>query len=240
MPTREELTQLQSLPLEVKIKKTEQRIKEWVDHWGEDGVYISFSGGKDSTVLLDIARRLYPNLKALFVDTGLEFPEIRNFVRTYNNVDWLKPKKNFRQVVLEDGYPFISKEVSECVYGARRFLKYVLNGGLGRPKYDYTPSALDIIKDEHERLAGGGKGTHYYCYETSHLLGTCRQFSKSADDSGGGQITSIANSEEVANILNQSKGEYSTLATTERCIRKNAISFSWMLRLKFLQSVAIS
>ncbi len=169
MPTRDELTQLQSLPLEVKIKKTEQRIREWVDHWGEDGVYISFSGGKDSTVLLDIARRLYPDLKAVFVDTGLEFPEIRNFVKTYNNVDWLKPKKNFRQVVLEDGYPFISKEVSECVYGARRFLKYVLNGG--RPKYDYSyrrltgtgeyskfsesPSNLDIIKDAHERLAGG-------------------------------------------------------------------------------------
>lgn len=60
MPTREELKQMQSLPLEVKVLKTKARIKEWVDFYGEDNVAVSFSGGKDSTVLLDIVRQDYP------------------------------------------------------------------------------------------------------------------------------------------------------------------------------------
>ena len=120
--TISDLYQMQSLSLSSKITMTRQRIRSWVDEYGLDGVYVSFSGGKDSTVLLDIARKDYPNMKAVFVDTGLEYPEIREFVKTFDNVDWIKPKMNFRQVIEKYGYPFISKEVAECVYGAKRFL----------------------------------------------------------------------------------------------------------------------
>lgn len=118
-----DLWQMQSLPLSAKIQMTKLRIQQWVDEYGEDGVYVSFSGGKDSTVLLDIARKMFPNIKAVFVDTGLEYPEVRNFVKSFENVDWLKPKMNFKQVIEKYGYPFISKEVSECVDGARRYIK---------------------------------------------------------------------------------------------------------------------
>ena len=121
--TTTDLHQMQALPLTAKIQMTRRRIEEWVNEYGEDGVYVSFSGGKDSTVLLDIARKDYPDIKAAFVDTGLEYPEIREFVKTFSNVDWLRPKKNFKQVIEEYGYPFISKEVSECVDGARRYVK---------------------------------------------------------------------------------------------------------------------
>lgn len=117
-----DLYQMQSLPLDAKIRMTERRIIEWVEKYGLENVYISFSGGKDSTVLLHIARRLYPGIKAVFVDTGLEYPEIRLFVKQFNNVDWLRPKTTFKQVIEKYGYPFISKEVSECVAGARKFL----------------------------------------------------------------------------------------------------------------------
>lgn len=61
-----DLRQMQSLPLDAKIKMTQMRIKEWVDEYGEDSVYISFSGGKDSTVLLDIVRKDYPNIETVF------------------------------------------------------------------------------------------------------------------------------------------------------------------------------
>ena len=46
--TSGELKQYQSLSLESKIHISASRIKAWIKEYGEDGVYISFSGGKDS------------------------------------------------------------------------------------------------------------------------------------------------------------------------------------------------
>lgn len=140
-----ELKQLQALPLEVKVKKTELRIKEWVDAFGIDGVYVSFSGGKDSTVLLTICRNLYPDIKAVFVDTGLEYPEIRDFVRTWDNVEWLKPKMNFKKVIETYGYPFISKEVSQQVYEVRRY---------GRERAKWAMNKFDPNSEYNKRYNG--------------------------------------------------------------------------------------
>ena len=120
--TVQDLKQMQALPLNIKIRMTEQRIRDWVNEYGESGVYISFSGGKDSTVLLDIARNLYPGLKAMFVDVPTQYPELKEFVLTFPNVDIVKPKIGFPKVCEKYGFPLISKEVSECVYGARRYL----------------------------------------------------------------------------------------------------------------------
>ena len=75
-----DLWQMQSLPLEAKIRMTKYRIRQWVEYYGEDGVYVSFSGGKDSTVLLDLVRQMYSNVTAVFVDTGLEYQRVcQNF-----------------------------------------------------------------------------------------------------------------------------------------------------------------
>lgn len=43
-----DLHQLQALPLSVKIKKTEYRIREWAGHYGKNGIFLAFSGGKDN------------------------------------------------------------------------------------------------------------------------------------------------------------------------------------------------
>ena len=120
--TKGDLQQMQSLPLSVKILMTKRRIREWYDYW--DGqVYVSFSGGKDSTVLLHIAREIYPDIEAVFVNTGLEYPEIQQFVKTFDNVTILRPKMRFDEVIKKYGYPIISKEVSECIYQGRLALK---------------------------------------------------------------------------------------------------------------------
>lgn len=131
MPTSDELKILQELPLELKIKRTQQRIREFVDHFGVDGVYVSFSGGKDSTALLHIVRQLYPDTRGVFSDTGLEYPEIREFVKTFKNIDWIKPKLRFKEVVKKYGYPFISKEVSKDVHYARTHRRLVEEKGIG-------------------------------------------------------------------------------------------------------------
>lgn len=117
--TIDDLRMMQALPLSIKVRMTETRIRQWVDYYGEGGVYVSFSGGKDSTVLLDIVRGLYPDIPAVFVNTGLEYPEIQAFVKTFDNVEILRPKMRFDEVIRKYGYPFISKEISQDIYYAR-------------------------------------------------------------------------------------------------------------------------
>lgn len=106
--------QRQSIPLEGKILFSRKRIEEWYRHW-DGNVYVSFSGGKDSTVLLHLVRSLYPEVPAVFVDTGLEYPEIRDFVKTIPNVTWLRPKIPFPEVISKYGYPVVSKENSQKI-----------------------------------------------------------------------------------------------------------------------------
>lgn len=113
------LQQMQSVPLDMKIKMTKTRIRDWYEYYGGN-VYVSFSGGKDSTVLLHIARELYPDIPAVFVDTGLEYPEIRQFVKSVENVETLYPEKTFFEVVAEYGYPVIGKDVAKIIYYARK------------------------------------------------------------------------------------------------------------------------
>ena len=108
-----EIKQKQSLPLSAKINMTERRIREWYNHWNGD-VYVSFSGGKDSTVLLHIARQLYPDIKAVYFNTP-DFPEIKSFVRSSNDIIWVNPKKSFVEIINHWGYPVISKDQSHFI-----------------------------------------------------------------------------------------------------------------------------
>ena len=114
-----ELKLMQNYPLDIKIAKTKNRIREFYEYFGGE-VYIAFSGGNDSLVMLHIIRSLYHDVPAVFVDTGVEFPEVRKFVKSFDNVVILKPEKNFSQIINECGYPVISKDVSNSIRLARK------------------------------------------------------------------------------------------------------------------------
>ena len=186
--TLQELYQYQSLSLDSKIRMTIQRIQGWIDEFGEDGVAISFSGGKDSTVLMDIIRNRmgYKNIPAVFVDVPTQYPELKQFALTWDNVEVLKPKISFMEVCEKYGFPLISKEVSECVYGARKYLTKVLeqmhnsetdrqtdrqteipyaywyNRVTGQGKYqkkENIPSNAEILENAHLESIRGGQGT---------------------------------------------------------------------------------
>lgn len=131
-------------------------------------IYVSYSGGKDSTVLLHLVRRLYPDTPAIFIDTGLEYPEIREFVKTVDNVLVLYPVKyerkgrkyirtNFKQVLKENGYPIISKEISQVIEEARR------NAITG--KYSYRIKRLNG-----ELLDKNGNKSIYNCEKWKFLM----------------------------------------------------------------------
>lgn len=133
----DDLRQMQSLPLEAKILMSKQRIRQWYDHWG-GMVYVSFSGGIDSTVLADLVARFCKQygykLYLFHVDTGLEYPEIRLFVNkfaewlqtAYNievQLDIVRPGMRFDEVIKNHGYPVISKEVAQTICEARKNVK---------------------------------------------------------------------------------------------------------------------
>ena len=72
--TRQDLNIMQGWSLEKKIKVSQMKILEWYREYNGQ-VFTSFSGGKDSTVLLDLARQVCPDIPAVYVDTGLEYPK---------------------------------------------------------------------------------------------------------------------------------------------------------------------
>ena len=156
---KNELTLLQNLPLDIKIAKSKLRIEEWIRYYGENGVYISFSGGKDSTVLLDLVRQVNPNIVGVFVDTGLEFPELKQFVNSFDNITILRPNMSFKQVIEKYGYPMVSKEqaryIRDIKYSTEKMRKLRLEGRFKLSKkwhylleapFDVSSKCCDILK----------------------------------------------------------------------------------------------
>lgn len=109
---------MQALPLDLKIMLTQDRIRGWYKAYGGD-IYVSRSGGKDSDVLGDIVKKMYPDVPQVFIDTGLEWVSVHNHgIEIADTV--LRPQMNFKQVIQTYGYPVISKEVAQKVEEARR------------------------------------------------------------------------------------------------------------------------
>lgn len=151
-----DLAQMQSLPLQAKIRMTKERIKQWYEYFGGQ-VYVSFSGGKDSTVLKHIVDSMYNDVPALFVNTGLEYPEIQKFVKDIKegkydcfntDVEIVRPERRFDEVIKEYGYPIASKELSMKIYYAKKgseWAKKYVDGSATEPMSD-KPSRYRVSK----------------------------------------------------------------------------------------------
>ena len=138
MATREDLRKLQSQPLDDKVQCTLGLISEWYAYW-DNQCYVSFSGGKDSTVLADIAAKWCAiagiPLDLVFVDTGLEYPDIKEHVRDFAQylrekydidvqLTVLRPKMTFAEVITKYGYPMIGKQSASKICAKRRGAKW--------------------------------------------------------------------------------------------------------------------
>ena len=141
--TYEDMRRRQSFPLDVKVRLTSERIREWHDHY--DGrVYVSYSGGKDSTVLLDLVKRMYPDVPAVFCDTVLEYPEVRGLVLRKADVV-LRPEKSFKSVIEEYGYPIPSKEQALFIRQARHSTEHMKSVRLGDGRFSVSKKWRSLV-----------------------------------------------------------------------------------------------
>lgn len=147
-----QFAQRKYLDYETKNRLTDTRIVEWYENLGGQ-VYVSYSGGLDSTVLLHKVRKLLgKEVPAVFSNTGLEFPEIVRFARKAEESGVFvtiyprnKRKKRFqgdkegerilfKDIVTECGFPLVSKEVALKIQKLRhgklsdKYRNYLLNG----------------------------------------------------------------------------------------------------------------
>ena len=114
-----QLAYRQKLSLEVKEQMAMNRISKFIDEYGKENVYTSFSGGIDSTVLKHLVERVNRNVMNVYLDTWLEYPSVRRFVHSFDNVTILKPEQSMKEIVKEHGWCFPGKEVAEMIYLAR-------------------------------------------------------------------------------------------------------------------------
>ncbi len=187
------LEELRALPLERKIQISQARIIEWYRHY-HGHVVVSFSGGKDSTVLLHLVRSIYPDVRAVFSNTGLEYPEIQRHVRGIENVDIVTPAMRFDEVISKYGYPLIGKEVAEAIYYARRIRSQSVNVERERereqPRYRKTDNPDKFMEQHKRRELTGNRFTNESCsrerdYRTVTEGGVLQSSESSRDTAAG-------------------------------------------------------
>lgn len=98
-----------------------EKIQQIIRKYGEENFYISFSGGKDSTVLSALVDIALPNnqIPRVYANTGIELNMIRDFVFDLAKSDdrffIIKPSVPIKPMLEKEGYPFKSKIHSNCV-----------------------------------------------------------------------------------------------------------------------------
>lgn len=132
--TPEELKNRINYTLEQKIDHALFTIENALT-FSSGNAYVSFSGGKDSTILLYLARIIKPDIKAVFFNTTNEFPEIYKFIKDIDCIK-IQPEINLKQVIEKYGFPLISKEQSQYIREARttkseKLLNLRINGRKG-------------------------------------------------------------------------------------------------------------
>ena len=110
--------------LAIKVTNACHRIEDLYNE-SNGKCYVSFSGGKDSTVLLALIKmciEVYTlpqeGIKAVYSETGLELGATSKFVRWckaewYPNIEIIRPKDNFDSVIKRYGKPLKSKQKSQ-------------------------------------------------------------------------------------------------------------------------------
>ena len=220
-----DLKQMQSLPLEAKIMMSKRRIRDWDEYW--DGqTYLAFSGGIDSTVLKHLIDNTpgVHGVPAVFANTGLEYPEIQQFVRDVKAGKWdcfnsdveiVRPKMRFDEVIKQYGYPVVSKEVSNTIRGAKNSIQ--------KGVYSHRLCKLGVQREEYGGLFDDGKYDYDSALKDSQFLQTKWRFLLEADFDPSEECCGVMKKEPFAEYEKQTgrKPFVGTMAN-ESMNRKNA------------------
>ena len=150
---RQTLESLREMNLESKVIQTKYLIRQTIYEFGIDKVYISYSGGKDSTVLSHIAKSMYPDILHIFANTTNEYPETIQHIKwekeeNGTNIITVLPKDvngeiwTFKKVVDRYGYPMFSKRVSNAI----RTYQHALSPRTKQNAQDYIDSNIRKYK----------------------------------------------------------------------------------------------
>lgn len=111
----------------------------------EHNGYVSYSGGKDSTVLSELIDLALPGNKIprVYVNTGIEYKlmveYVHNKMKEDERIVEILPKVNIRNMLEEKGYPFKSKEYSQK-------LRTYQNVGMSKTVTDYLGITGNKVK----------------------------------------------------------------------------------------------
>lgn len=97
---------LKALPLDLKIIKSQILLQEALSKYGTN-IYVSYSGGKDSTVLSHIARSIKPDILHIFSNTTCEYPE------TLKHIKWEKEENGMNVITVRPFDKFVSLGISK-------------------------------------------------------------------------------------------------------------------------------
>lgn len=161
------------LPLNIKEARSLLTIRKFYEETAGN-CYISFSGGKDSTLIKHLSDKTGLEIPLVFCNTGLEYPELVEHVFSFikpedekirtikygfkmdfypkSNVYILYPKKTFRETIKQHGVPVVSKEQAAHIRKVRE-----------SDNQDTVELALSNISKKHKYLIDAPFKISEYC-----------------------------------------------------------------------------
>lgn len=105
-------------------EESKRKLKDFVEHnkIPLDKIALSFSGGKDSTVLYELCKEvgIIDKIHVVFSNTKMEFETINDFIKSFNNIEVIEPQSALPIIYLKYGLPIHSKYTSEMLNRLQR------------------------------------------------------------------------------------------------------------------------
>lgn len=118
----EALNSLRKIELSDKVKYSEKLIASALSQYSSP--VVCWSGGKDSTVVLDLVRKHWRDIPVIFIKSGIEFNETYDYIDKYSrdnnlNLHISESNYNFWDIGEQHGWPIFGKSISSNVQRAR-------------------------------------------------------------------------------------------------------------------------